>query len=61
MKSSTLKKNKKTKLSLGELVASVSSYASSEREVLAAIHDLFRRGSVVAATNHGSKRLRLAS
>ena len=46
--------------SLGDLVAAVSSYARNERETLAAIQDLFRRGSVVAKTRHGSKRLKLA-
>ncbi|MEI6081655.1 MAG: hypothetical protein WCR44_04400 [Verrucomicrobiota bacterium] len=46
--------------SLGDLVATVSSYARNERETLAAIQDLFRRGSVVAKTRHGSKRLKLA-
>jgi hypothetical protein len=47
-------------ISLGELVATVSSYARNEREVVAAIQDLFRKGSVVAKTRHGSKRLKLA-
>jgi len=46
--------------SLGDLVATVSGYARNEREMLAAIHDLFRRGSVVAKTRRGSKRLKLA-
>ena len=46
--------------SLGDLVAIVSSYARNERETLATIQDLFRRGSVVAKTRHGSKRLKLA-
>lgn len=46
--------------SLGDLVATVSSYARNERETLAAIQDLFRRGSVVAKTRGGSKRLKLA-
>ena len=48
------------KFSLGDLVASVSSYAKNEREVVAAINDLFSRGSVVAKTRHGCKRLKLA-
>ena len=52
--------NPKHITSLGDLVATVSSYARNERETLAAIHDLFRRGSVVAKTRHGSKRLKLA-
>lgn len=47
-------------ISLGELVTTISSYASNEREVLAAIQDLFRKGSVVARTRRGSKRLKLA-
>lgn len=47
-------------ISLGELVAAVSSYARNEREVVAAIQDLFRKGNVVAKTRHGSKRLKLA-
>lgn len=46
--------------SLGDLVATVSGYARNEREMLTAIHDLFRRGSVVAKTRRGSKRLKLA-
>jgi hypothetical protein len=46
--------------SLGDLVATVSSYARNERETLAAIHDLFRRGSVMAKTRSGNKRLKLA-
>jgi hypothetical protein len=53
-------KNSKQYISLGDLVASVSSYARNEREVVAAIGDLFRRGSVVAKTPHGSRRLKLA-
>jgi hypothetical protein len=52
--------NSKHITSLGDLVATVSSYARNERETLAAIQDLFRRGSVVAKTRHGSKRLKLA-
>jgi len=52
--------NPKHITSLGDLVATVSSYARNERETLAAIQDLFRRGSVVAKTRHGSKRLKLA-
>lgn len=47
-------------MSLGDLVAAVSTYAQNERETLAAIQDLFSRGSVVAQTAQGSKRLRLA-
>ena len=47
-------------ISLGDLVASVSSYARNEREVVAAIGDLFRKGNVVIKTRHGSKRLKLA-
>ncbi|MEI7962953.1 MAG: hypothetical protein WCI42_03900 [Verrucomicrobiota bacterium] len=47
-------------ISLGDLVASVSSYARNEREVVAAIGDLFRKGNVVAKTRNGSKRLKLA-
>jgi hypothetical protein len=47
-------------ISLGDLVASVASYARNEREVVAAIGDLFRRGSVVAKTRKGCKRLKLA-
>jgi hypothetical protein len=50
----------KNSISLGDLVASVSSYARNEREVVAAISDLFRRGDVVAKTRHGTKRLKLA-
>ena len=49
-----------TTMSLGDLVSAVSSYAQNERETLAAIQDLFRKGSVVAQTAQGSKRLRLA-
>lgn len=52
--------NPKHITSLGDLVATVSSYARNERETLAAIQDLFRRGSVVAKTRYGSKRLKLA-
>ncbi len=52
--------NSKHITSLGDLVATVSSYARNDRETLAAIQDLFRRGSVVAKTRHGSKRLKLA-
>ncbi len=50
----------KNSISLGDLVASVSTYARNEREVVAAISDLFRRGDVVAKTRHGTKRLKLA-
>jgi hypothetical protein len=57
-----MKKNTslKNSISLGDLVAAVSSYARNEREVVAAISDLFRRGDVVAKTPRGSKRLKLA-
>lgn len=57
MKKQTHSKNS---ISLGDLVASVSSYARNEREVVAAIADLFRRGDVVAKTPRGTKRLKLA-
>ncbi len=59
---STTKKtlSKITTMSLGDLVAAVSSYAKNERETLAAMQDLFRRGSVVAQTAQGRKRLRLS-
>ena len=50
----------KTTTSLGDLVATVSSYARNDRETLAAIQDLFRKGNVVAKTRHGCKRLKLA-
>jgi hypothetical protein len=50
----------KSTISLGDLVAAVSSYARNEREVVAAVSDLFRRGDVVARTPHGNKRLKLA-
>jgi hypothetical protein len=50
----------KKSISLGDLVASVSTYARNEQEVVAAIADLFRRGDVVAKTRHGTKRLKLA-
>jgi hypothetical protein len=64
MKSRTTSKKSKlskiTTMSLGDLVSAVSSYAQNERETLAAMQDLFRRGSVVAQTAQGSKRLRLA-
>lgn len=50
----------KNSISLGDLVVSVSTYARNEREVVAAISDLFRRGDVVAKTRHGTKRLKLA-
>ena len=50
----------KSTISLGDLVAAVSSYARNEREVVAAVSDLFRRGDVVARTPHGTKRLKLA-
>jgi len=61
-KDTTMKKNTPSKpsISLGDLVASVSSYARNEREMVAAIADLFRRGDVVAKTRHGTKRLKLA-
>lgn len=57
MKKHTTPKNY---ISLGDLVAAVSSYARNEREVVAAVSDLFRRGDVVARTRHGTKRLKLA-
>ena len=66
MKSTSSKKSLTSKIktvstvSLGDLVAAVSSYARNERETLAAIQDLFLRGSVVAQTAQGRKRLRLA-
>lgn len=53
-------KTPKPTISLGDLIASVSSYARNEREVVAAIGDLFRKGNVVAKTRYGSKRLKLA-
>ena len=49
-----------TTMSLGDLISAVSGYARNERETLAAIQDLFSRGSVVAQTAQGRKRLRLA-
>jgi hypothetical protein len=51
---------KKITLSLGELIATVSEYARNERETVAALADLFRKGNVVAQTTQGRKRLRLA-
>ena len=51
---------KLTTMSLGDLISAVSGYARNERETLAAIQDLFSRGSVVAQTAQGRKRLRLA-
>ena len=51
---------KLTTMSLGDLVSAVSGYARNERETVAAIQDLFSRGSVVAQTAQGRKRLRLA-
>ncbi len=58
----TMKTHTKSRnyVSLGELVATVSSYARNEGETLAALQDLFRKGSVVARTRRGSKRLKLA-
>lgn len=50
----------KPSISLGELIATVSGYAQNEREMVAAIADLFRRGDVVAKTRRGTKRLKLA-
>lgn len=47
-------------MSLGDLVATVSSFSSNRRETLAALQDLFRKGSVVAQTSQGQKRLKLA-
>jgi hypothetical protein len=52
--------SKKSTISLGDLIAAVSSYADNEREVIAAVADLFRRGDVVAKTRRGTKRLKLA-
>jgi hypothetical protein len=52
--------NKKQYITLGDMISAVSDYAQNERETLAAIQDLFRKGSVVAKTRHGSKRLKLA-
>lgn len=63
MKSSSTTKKAITKIStisLGDLIDAVSSYAQNERETVAAMQDLFRRGSVVAQTAQGRKRLRLA-
>ena len=57
MKSTT---THKTTMSLGDLVATVSSYSANRHETLAALQDLFRKGSVVAQTNQGRKRLKLA-
>jgi hypothetical protein len=61
-KTHTMKKHNspKNSISLGDLVATVSSYARNEREVVVAIGDLFRKGNVVAKTRYGSKRLKLA-
>ena len=52
--------NKKQSISLGDLITAVSDYAQNERETVAAIRDLFRKGNVVAQTRFGSKRLKLA-
>ena len=52
--------NSRPYISLGELVSTVSSYSSNNREAMAALQDLFRKGSVVARTKNGTKRLRLA-
>jgi hypothetical protein len=52
--------NKKHYITLGDMISAVSDYAQNERETVAAIQDLFRKGSVVAKTRHGSKRLKLA-
>ena len=61
-KNTTIKKNapSKSSISLGDLITTVSSYARNEREMVAALSDLFRRGGVVAKTRRGSKRLQLA-
>jgi len=61
-KVNTMKKHTTPKnyISLGDLVAAVSSYSRNEREMVAAVYDLFRRGDVVARTRHGTKRLKLA-
>jgi hypothetical protein len=50
----------KTTMSLGDLVAAVSSISANSSETLAALQDLFRKGRVVAKTRYGSKRLKLA-
>jgi hypothetical protein len=57
MKKHTTSKNY---ISLGDLVAAVSSYSRNEREMVTAVYDLFRRGDVVAKTRYGTKRLKLA-
>jgi hypothetical protein len=57
MKKHTTSKNY---ISLGDLIATVSSYSRNEREMVAAVYDLFRRGDVVAKTRQGTKRLKLA-
>jgi hypothetical protein len=57
MKKHTTPKNY---ISLGDLVSAVSSCARNERELVAAVADLFKRGDVVARTPHGTKRLKLA-
>ena len=61
-KVNTMKKHTTSKpyISLGDLVATVSSYSRNEREVVAAVYDLFRRGDVVARTRQGTKRIKLA-
>jgi hypothetical protein len=61
-KVNTMKKHTTSKnyISLGDLVAAVSSYSRNEREMVTAVYDLFRRGDVVAKTRHGTKRLKLA-
>jgi hypothetical protein len=50
----------KSPISLGDLVATVSSLSANQRETVAALQDLFRKGNVVARTRHGLKRLKLA-
>jgi len=47
-------------ISLGDLVATVSSFSANRLEALAAINDLFRRGRVIALTRQGRKRMKLA-
>ncbi len=61
-KVNTMKKHTTSKnyISLGDLVAAVSSYSRNEREMVSAVYDLFRRGDVVAKTRQGTKRLKLA-
>jgi hypothetical protein len=60
MKKNNTSKKPLSTLSLGDLIAAVSSCARNEREVVAAMADLFRRGDVVTKTSRGTKRIRLA-